>query len=190
MVREGSGYSPVAIIVHLLGIAAGLYLGFLVMDGFAPDLPSGDVVPGVGSSAAPDDVAGDDPDSLFAAANLMPALDQLSEQVPAGHEVVRLRIEPGATELKTANADGLFSLDDVDPAVAQRLIDEIHAQRANVTAHDIGYIELVATSQGPEWYVQLDIDRTDVDPPWTYSAPLEGAAVEPGGAPPQPVVED
>ena len=39
MVAESSRFNPVAVIVHLIAIAAGLYLGFLAMDAIAPDLP-------------------------------------------------------------------------------------------------------------------------------------------------------
>ena len=189
MVRDSNAFNPVAIIVHLIGIAAGLYLGFLAMDVIAPDQPAESIAPGVSSSIEPQDVAGDDPDSLFRAGALAPALEQLEEQVPAGHAVVRLRIEPGTTALQTSDVDGLFSLDKVTPDLPERLIDEIHAQRERVTAHDIGYMELVATEDGPRWYVQLDINRTDVPPTWTYGAPLEGTPLTVGGAPPKPVSE-
>jgi hypothetical protein len=187
VVAESSRFNPVAVIVHLIAIAAGLYLGFLAMDAIAPDLPGEEVGPGVSSSAAPDDVAGDDPESLFNPAALAPALDQLREQLPAGEGIVTLRIEPGGLSADTAAADGLFSLDDVSPDLPQKLIAEIHAQRERVTAQDIGSIDLVATEDGPRWYVQIDIFRTDVDPPWTYGAPLEGKPLEVGPAP-KPVV--
>jgi len=36
--------------------------------------------------------------------------------------------------------------------------------------------------------VQLDINRTDVAPPWTYGAPLDGAPLTVGGAPPTAIV--
>ena len=48
-------------------------------------------------------------------------------------------------------------------------------------------MDLVATAKGPRWYVQLDIDRDIGPPPWTYGAPLEGAPVTAGGAPPKPI---
>lgn len=187
MLAESSRFNPVAVIVHLLAIAAGLYLGFLAMDAIAPDLPDEGVDPGVSSSAVPRKVAGDDPDSLFAAGALAPALDQLEEQLPAGEGVVRLRIEPGGLTADTASAGGLFELGDVAAETPARLIAAIHRQREGITAHDIGYMELVATADGPRWYVQIDIFRTNVDPPWTYGAPLEGTPLTVGGAPPEPV---
>ena len=187
MVSESSPFSPAAVIVHLIAIAAGLYLGFVAMDAIAPDLPSESVGPGLSSSAAPEQVAGDDPDSLFGADALGSALEQLDEQLPAGESIVRLRIEPGSIDAETRSGEGLFSLDDVSPALPARLIEEIHRQRAPVTAHDVGFMELVATEEGPRWYVQLDVSRTDVDPPWTYGAPLEGTPLEVGGPPPEAV---
>ena len=188
MVSESSPFNPVAVIVHLIAIAAGLYLGFLAMDAIAPDLPAESVGPGVSSSTAPADVAGDDPDSLFTATALAPALDQLGEQLPAGEGIVSLRIRPGGLDARTADADGLFSVDDVLPTLPEQLIASIGDKRPRVGAEDVGYMDLVATEDGPRWYVQLDISRTDVAPPWTFGAPLDGTPLEIGGAPPEPVV--
>jgi hypothetical protein len=53
----------------------------------------------------------------------------------------------------------------------------------------IRYMELVATREGPKRYVQLDINRTGVSPPWTYGAPLDGEPLTVGDAPPKPVTE-
>ena len=181
-----SGFNPIPVIVHALAIAAGLYLGWLAMGAIAPDLPDASVEPGVESSSSPGAVAGDDPESLFLAANLAPALGQLEDQVPAGEAVVRLRIEPGAARVETASGDGLVELDDVSPSLPAALAARIHAQREQVTLEDIGYMELVATAEGPRWYVQLDTARADVDPPWTYGAPLDGEPLTAGGAPPKP----
>ena len=65
MATERGGFNPVAVLVHLVAIAAGIYLGLLVMNRIVPDLPDETVDPGVSSSSAPAAVAGDDPDSLF-----------------------------------------------------------------------------------------------------------------------------
>jgi hypothetical protein len=48
-------------------------------------------------------------------------------------------------------------------------------------------MELVATDEGPRWYVQLDINGDSGPPPWTYGAPLDGDPIKAGGAPPEPV---
>ena len=187
MVREGSGFNPVAIGVHLAAIAVGLLLGFLLMNAIAPDLPEEEIAPGVSSSTAPADVAGDDPDSLFRPSVLAPALDQLGEQLPAGEEILRLRIEPGGLSAETADGEGLFTLDDVPIEAPELLIVQIHGQRERVDAHDVGYMDLVATERGPRWDVQLDTAVTDVDPPWTYGAPLEGIPLTVGPGEPTPV---
>jgi hypothetical protein len=184
-----SSFNPIPILLHLIAIAVGIFLGLRAMDAIAPDLPGESVEPGVASSSAPDSVAGNDPSSLFLAANLAPALDQLQEQLPAGEGAIRLRIEPGSLSAETGSGDGLFEPDDVPPSAPAQLANAIHRQRDLVTLADIGYMELVATRNGPEWYVQLDINRTDVSPPWTYGAPLEGEPVTAGGAPPEPVAE-
>lgn len=184
MSTEGA-LNPIPIIVHVLAIAAGLLVGFLVMDRITPDFSTAD--PGVESSSAPLAVTGDDPDSLFLPANLAPALSQLDDQLGAGQGIVTLHVEPGKIEAQTTDADGTFGVGEIDPATPALIADQIHAMRDRVTLSDVGSMDLVATRKGPRWYVQLDITRTDVDPPWTYAAPLSGEPVTAGGAPPKPI---
>ena len=184
-----SSVNPIPILLHVIAIAIGVFLGLRAMDAIAPDLPGEGVDPAIASSSAPEAVAGDDPNSLFLAANLEPALDQLADQLPAGEGVLRLRIEPGSLSAETGDEDGLFELADVSPNLPTLLADEIHRERERVTLGDVGFMELIATRVGPEWYVQLDTSKTDVPPPWTYGAPLEGAPLTVGGAPPVPVVD-
>jgi hypothetical protein len=186
-VATETGFNPIPVLIHLVAIAVGLYLGWLVMERITPDLPDDDTAPGLSSSTAPRAVAPDDPDSLLHASNLMAALAALDDQLAAGQEIVTLHLTPGSLETDAATADDGFAPDDVDPTLPQRLVDEIHAMRSAVTLSDVGYMDLVATRDGRRWYVQLDISRTDVSPPWTYGAPLEGQPVTAGGAPPKPI---
>ena len=67
-----SSFNPIPILLHLIAIAVGIFLGLRAMDAIAPDLPGGGVEPGVASSSAPNSVVGNDPSSLFLAANLAP----------------------------------------------------------------------------------------------------------------------
>jgi hypothetical protein len=187
MATEGSSFNPVPVLVHLVAIALGLYLGFVAMEAIAPNLPDPDVDPGVSSSSSPGAVAGDDPDSLFRAQNLSPALDQLDEQLGAGQGIVSLRIEPGSVDADTASGDGLFEPADVPAEVPALLAGEIHQQRGSLGLADISYVDLVATAKGPRWYVQLDIARDIGPPPWTYGAPLAGSPLTVGPAQPTPV---
>lgn len=187
MATESSGFNPVAVIVHLVAIAVGVYLGFLAMDAIAPDLPDPDLAPGVSSSSAPAAVAGDDPDSLFRAQNLAPALTQLEDQLAAGEGIVTLHLEPGKLDADTGTAEGVFEPADVPAEVPALLADEIHAERGRLGLGEIAYMDLVATAKGPRWYVQLDISRDIGPPPWTYGAPLEGTPLTVGPAEPKPV---
>ena len=182
-----SGFNPIPALVHVVAIAVGLYLGFVAMDAIAPDLPGEGVEPGVSSSSAPGAVAGDDSDSLFRAANLGPALDQLDEQLAAGQGIRSLHLEPGALNADTSSADGTLAPADVPVAAPATLADEIAAERHGITLADVSYMDLVATAKGPRWYVQLDIDRDIGPPPWTYGAPLAGSPLTAGGAPPKPI---
>jgi hypothetical protein len=187
-VASESGFNPIPALVHLVAIALGLYLGFLVMDAIAPDLPDEGVEPGVSSSSAPRAVAGDDPDSLFRAANLGPALDQVGDQLAAGEGILRLHIEPGTVDARTGTGDGLLDPAEVPPGAPLRITGGIDGGRPrSTTLADVAYMDLVATERGPRWYVQLDINRDIGPPPWTYGAPLAGVPVTPGGAPPVPV---
>jgi hypothetical protein len=181
---EGA-YNPIPIVVHVLGIVAGLVLGWFVMDRITPDFPTAD--PGVESSSAPRAVAGGDPDSLFLPNNLSEAIAQVQDQLAAGQAVVTLHLEPGKIEVRGSDIDGTFDLADVPVAAPARIADAIHEMRDHVTLDDVGSMDLVATADGPRWYVQLDITRTDVRPPWAYAAPIEGAPVTAGGAPPKPI---
>ncbi len=188
MATESSSRA-LSVILHGLGIALGVYLGFLAMAAIAPDLPDDSVEPGISSSITPDAVAADDRASLFLSQNLAPSFDQLEQQLPAGDSIAKLRIEPGAVNVDSAGGADGFALADVSPGLPELLIDSIHAQRERVTIADIASIELVATADGPSWYVQLDPSKTDVSPPWTYGAPLEGAPLTAGPAPPVPVAD-
>lgn len=182
--------SPVAPIAHLLAIAAGVWGGFWVMDRVTPDLPSEDEAPGISATAVPEEVAGDAPESLLHASQLAPALDQLDEQLAAGEGIGLLRIEPGRLEVDGTDAEEAFEPADVGPATPQRIVDAIAAERPVVGLGQIRYMELVATAEGPRWYVQLVSDDPRIDPPWTYGAPLAGPPpLEVGGAPPVPPAE-
>jgi hypothetical protein len=184
MVSESS-FNPLPLLLHLVAIAAGIFLGLQAMEAIAPDLPGEDVPASVSSSSAPASVSGDDPDSLFRASNLGEALTQTSEQLGAGATLVSLRIEPGTITTSTGTGPGAFELDEVSAAIPEQLIAEIGEQRARVTAADIRHVELLAAEEDPQWWIQF-ASSTDVSPPWTYSAPLSGTPVTPGGAPPAP----
>ena len=184
MTTEGA-LNPIPILVHVLAIAAGLVVGWIAMDRITPDFPTAG--PGVESSAAPGSVAGDDPDSLFLPNNLSEAIVQLQDQLGAGEGVVTLRIEPGSIDLQSGDVDGTYDLAEVPVAAPARIADAIAEQRPQLGLAQIRYMELVATRGGPEWYVQIETAATEAPPPWTYGAPLEGAPLTVGGAPPAPV---
>ena len=183
----GGGFNPIPVLVHVVAIAAGIFLGLQAMDAIAPDLPSAE--PGVSSSAAPGAVSGDDPDSLFQPENLGLALVRLEDQIAAGEGLLRLRISPGSLDVESATGDGLFDPDDVSAALPSVIVDQAQGERPRVGLADVGYMELVATEEGPRWYVQLDTSKTDVSPPWTYGAPLSGTPLEPGGPAPMAIGE-
>jgi hypothetical protein len=155
------------------------------MDRVTPDFPTAD--PGIESSAAPGSVAGDDPDSLFLPNNLSAAILQLQDQLGAGQGVVTLHIEPGSIDVQSSDVEGTYDLAEVPVAAPARIADAIQEQRPQVGLSRIRSMDLVATRQGPRWYIQLDTAAADIPPPWTYGAPLEGTPLTAGGAPPAAV---
>ena len=186
MATEDRRFNPVAVLVHVVAIALGLYLGWIVMEGISPDLPDPDVEPGVNSTA---EVAGDAPDSLFRGPYLQGALNELSDQIAAGEGIVTMHLEPGTLETETASGEGLFQPEDVSSETPVVLIHSIDSERggAPIGLDDVAYMDLVATAKGPRWYVQLDINGDIGPPPWTYGAPLEGEPLTVGAAPPKPI---
>ncbi len=186
MATEDRGFSPIAVVVHAVAIALGLYLGWIAMQAISPDLPDASVEPGVNSAAA---VAGDAPDSLYRGPNFQAALDQLDEQLAAGEGIASLHLEPGTLETEAGAGEGLFQPSDVPAEVPVALIHTIDSERGGppIGLGEIRYMDLIATEDGPRWYVQLDISRDIGPPPWTYGAPLEGSPLTVGGAPPEPV---
>jgi hypothetical protein len=184
MQTEGA-LNPIPILVHVLAIAAGLFVGWIVMDRITPNFPTAD--PGVESSSAPKAVAGGDPDSLYHPNNFSDAIGQLQEQFGAGQGAVSLHLEPGQIEVETSDVDGTFDLAEVPVAAPLRIGMAIEEQRPRLGLAEIAYMDLVATPNGPRWYVQIDVNATAEPPPWTYTAPLDANSVTPGGAPPEPV---
>jgi hypothetical protein len=102
-----------------------------------------------------------------------------------------LRIEPGEINVEGSGVDGTFEPSDVDPAVPERIVGRIGAQRPAVDGlDDVQYMELVAAEEGPRWYVQLVSTNPRIDPPWTYGTDLDGPPpLDVGGAPPTPVAD-
>jgi hypothetical protein len=185
---EGS-LNPLPLLLHVVALAAGLYLGWIFMAWVTPDLPSDETEAGVSATAV--QVAGDDPNSLLRAGPLAGALDSLDEQLAAGEGIAVLRIEPGEINVEGSGADGTFEPSDVDPAVPLFLVQRIGTQRPTVDGlDDVQYMELVATDDGPRWYVQLVSTNPRIDPPWSYGSDLDGPPpLDVGGAPPTPVTD-
>ena len=167
--------SPVSVITHVLAVALGAWGGFWVIDRVAPDLPGADTEPAV---EAPADVAGGAPDSLLRPAPLAEALDQLSDQIAAGDEIVSLELRPERLDAETGSGGVALQPEDVDPRAPERIASAIASQRNGVGLDDVDFMLLRAGDQGPEWYVQLDLR---IDPPRTYVAPLAGGEAAPGG---------
>lgn len=182
--------NPVAALAHVLAVAAGVWGGLWVMGAVTPDLPDADAEPGV-AATAPEDVSGGSDESLFRQTPLFWALDQLDDQLAAGQAVVRLRVEPGALSSESRDGqEGLIDPADVPASAPEWIVSQIAEERPQVTLDRVRYMELVATEEGPRWYMQLVSDDPKLDPPWTYTADFEGDLLRAGGAEPRPIPED
>ena len=181
--------NPVAAFAHILAVAAGVWGAFWVMGAVTPDLPDAEAEPGVTATAA-EDVAGDAEESLLRQTPLFWALEQLSDQLAAGQQLARLRVEPATLTSESRDAeDGLIDPDDVAPSAPEWIVRQIAEDRPQVTLAKVRYMELIATAKGPRWYVQLVSDDPKLSPPWTYTADLEGDLLTVGGAEPVPLAE-
>ena len=81
--------------------------------------------------------------------------------------------------------EGLIDPSEVPASAPEWIVSQIAEERPRVTLDKVRYMELVATEEGQRWYVQLVSDDSQISPPWTYTADLEGDLLEVGG--PEPV---
>ena len=168
------------LLLHLVAIAAGLFLGIKAMAALSPDLPPESSEPGVNTPAAPTQVPPDATNSLLQPGPLSIALDSVDDQLAAGQKLQVVHITPGQIDTSTTDdADG-FDASDVDSSAPSRLAALISRERKEVRGlEDVQFVELRLDPNGdPQWYVQLALD---VDPPRTYTATLDALSVTPGG---------
>jgi hypothetical protein len=178
MVSERSS-SPLPIILHLVAIAAGLFLGITAMAALSPDLPSEGSAPGVNAPASGAQVPPGAPNSLLQPGPLSIALDSVDDQLAAGQQLTLVHITPAEISTDATDGDG-FDVSDVDVSAPTRLATLIHQQRKVVTGlDDLQFVDLRLGPDGdPQWFVQLG---SEIDPPRTYVAPLDALSVAPGG---------
>jgi hypothetical protein len=167
------------IILHLVAIAAGLFLGVKAMAALSPDLPPEGSEPGVNTPATSSQVPPDAPNSLFQPGPLSIALDSVDDQLAAGQQLGLVHITPAEIATNVTDGDG-FDVSDVDASAPGRLATLISHERKEVRGlEDFQFVELRLDPNGdPQWYVQLALE---IDPPRTYTAPLDAVSVTPGG---------
>jgi hypothetical protein len=168
------------ILLHLVAIAAGLFLGIEAIAALSPDLPSESSEPGVNAPATPTQVPPDATNSLLQPGPLSIALDSVDDQLAAGQKLQVVHITPGEIDTSTTDDGDGFDVADVDVSAPTRLAALISQERKEVRGlQDFQFVELRLDPNGdPQWYVQLALD---IDPPRTYTAPIEALAVTPGG---------
>ena len=181
--------NPVAVIAHLLALVAGVWGGFWLMGKIAPDLPGPDVAAGL-TATAPEEITGSSEDSLFRQTPLFWAMQRLADQLGAGEQIVYLQVYPGELESETRDAqDGLIDPDDVVASAPEWIVTQIAEERPRITLDKVRYMGLIATPDGPRWYVELVRTDPEITAPWTYTADAEGDLLEVGGSVPLPIPE-
>ena len=180
MVRE-SGFNPAAMLIHVLGIAAGIFLGFLAMGAIAPDLPAESEAPGVSSSVEPEAVARRRSRLALPAAQPRAGATRArradggrrGDPAPADHS--RLARGPDGERGRRSSSG---------PRSTTRLRRGSPSRPRPSAPGDARGLRLLRPRRHPrrarQWYAQIDINVTDVSPPWTYTAPAPGAPASRG----------
>jgi hypothetical protein len=171
--------NPIAAISHVLAIALGVLGGFWVVGALTPDTPDADVEPGI---EIPVEVEADEEESLFNPGPLSTALAQISEQEAAGTEYALITITPSSIDTKAySDVVNGFELSFLSTGEPMRVIELLANERPAVSVDQVSQIELVATSDGPVWYV-----TTEVGP---FRVAYGTDEVEANASLPQPVFE-
>ena len=178
-----SGFNPVPVLVHVVAIAVGLYLGFLAMDAITPDLPD-DSRRARGRAPRPRPARWPATTATRSSAptNLAPALAQLDDQLAAGQGIGTLHIEPGSLDVETSTRRRDLRArrrPAARPDAARRgdrrrarprrdaRRRRLHGPRGDRARARAGTSSSTsAATIGP--------------PPWTYGAPLDGAPLSSG----------
>jgi hypothetical protein len=182
--------NPVAVIAHVLAVVAGIWGGLSLMGWIAPDLPDPDEAAGL-TATAPEEITGSSEDSLFRQTPLHWAMERLADQLGAGEQVVYLQIYPGKLESETRDAqDSLIDPGDVVASAPEWIVTQIAEKRPDVTLDKVRYMGLIATAEGPRWYVELVRTDPKITAPWAYTADAEGDLLEAGGAVPLPLAPE
>lgn len=177
-----SGFNPVPVLVHLLAIAVGLFLGLRAMDAIAPDLPPADAEAGLIAPAQAGQVSADDANSLLRSGPLAAALESLEGQLGSNGVLTRVHVEPARLTTETSSDARGFVLEAVDPAAPERIAAGIAAERPEVRGlgDAVSFDFRIGAGERLGWYVQL---APAIAPPRTYVAPPDGSRVRAGGTP-------
>jgi len=178
--------NPVAAIAHFLAVVIGVGGAFFLMGGLASDLPDADEAPGV---AIPEEEieGGGDEASLYRPGPLSTAIFQLEEQKGDDVEYVYLTLTPSSLEVSEETVDGGIEPSFLSVGEPGRVIAALGRERPEVTADGVRQMDLVATAEGPVWFVQLDGTDPKIESPLSYVVPYGSERFEAGG-PPDPLV--
>jgi hypothetical protein len=176
--------NPVAVIAHVVAVVLGVFGGFWAIDAVTPDLPHPEQQPGV---EVPANIDGADAASLFNPGPLSTAIFQFEEQEGAGTEYASLTLTPETLEASEAEVGGGVEVSDLSVGEPTRVIEALRRERPAISGEVVRQMDLVATSDGLKWLVQLESNEPRLDPPWQYVVPYGRDEVQAGGPLPRPL---
>lgn len=179
--------NPLAAICHVVAIVAGAWGGVAVISAIAPDLPPAGAQPAVTADPQSEPIEPQSPDSFLHATGFAAGLGQISDQIAAGDDIRRLRVEADSIQADSTSGDGLIPIGEIPADSTQNLISAIGAERPAVSYDQIAYMELFATANGPRWFVQLLTTEPGLGKPSTFTASISGEPVKAGGPAPVPI---
>jgi hypothetical protein len=147
--------SPVPPILHILALAAGLWLGWTAMSAISPDLEP-NAPAGVEAAAAQVTGPGD-PQSLFQPSALSTALTQLQDQLGDDEEITSMTIHPGRLESSSSSSGDGFPVAGISSAGPYLLAYSIDQRRREpIGVDDLVAVSVAPTAAGPLWTARLD----------------------------------
>ena len=155
MVSEGA-LNPIPILVHLVAIAAGLFVGWTVMDRITPDFPSDDSRASsrrrrrVRSPATIPTRCSCRTTSRRRSSSSRSSSPRARASSPCISSPVRSRSRAVTSTAPTSSPTCPWRR-------RRELPIEINEQRPELDLAQIAYMDLIATRKGPRWYVQIDI---------------------------------
>jgi hypothetical protein len=156
--------SPVAPIVHLLALLAGVFGGLQVASAMSPDQPGTSDEPGIVSTAP---ILGEDPNGWSQ------ALAQIGDQLGDDEGITSLRATPEGLEVSSSVGEGI-PIEEISASAPYLIALRIAESRPEVRgAQDLASLSMTPVEAGTVWIATLD---PGLGPPQRYRALIPEAS--------------